>query len=503
MHLLAFSSSNKIEKKQRGKTKKKYERYMEFEDLVEPVSPTGQYFNNSTLSISILGVLESEIPIDITDAQVLSLLKDVFLPINQRFSSIMVEDKKGRKIWKKVEVFLEDHIKIPIFPSGLSPESYDECFDDYLSKLSLERFPQDKPLWEVHIFKYPTTNAAGNVIFRLHHALGDGYSIMGALLSCLQRADDPSLPLTFPSRQRSKSTNVHREKISVFSYVPKLFSSVFNTIYDVSWGILKSSLLEDDKTPIRSGNDGLEFQPTATTSMWFSLDQIKLIKTKLGVTINDVIAGITFFGARLYMQENNISQELNTKNSNSTALVLLSTRMLVDYKSVKEMTKVEAEMPWGNRFSFLHVPIPHFSECSDPLDFVFYSQKIIERKRRSFAVLVTSRLLEIMHKLKGYEAVARYIHSTLSNASMTISNIIGPVEQMALANHPVKGLYYTVAGSPQGLDISVISYMGKLRVTFGVKKGHIDCHKFKSCMENAFHIIFKSSQKNPTKDKFN
>ncbi|KAH7533339.1 hypothetical protein FEM48_Zijuj04G0120400 [Ziziphus jujuba var. spinosa] len=44
---------------------------------------------------------------------------------------------------------------------------------------------------------------------------------------------------------------------------------------------LKSSLLEDDKTPIRSGNDGIEFQPTEIASMSFSLDQIKLIKTKL------------------------------------------------------------------------------------------------------------------------------------------------------------------------------------------------------------------------------
>lgn len=62
---------------------------MEFEEeILEPVSPTGQYLNSSVLSLSILGVLESEIPID--DSQTLSLLRDLFLPINSRFSSIMV-----------------------------------------------------------------------------------------------------------------------------------------------------------------------------------------------------------------------------------------------------------------------------------------------------------------------------------------------------------------------------------------------------------------------------
>lgn len=57
-------------------------------EVTAPVSPTGQYFNSSVLSICILAVLESEVPID--DSLTMTLLKDVFLPINPRFSSIMV-----------------------------------------------------------------------------------------------------------------------------------------------------------------------------------------------------------------------------------------------------------------------------------------------------------------------------------------------------------------------------------------------------------------------------
>ena len=53
-----------------------------------PASPSAQYFNSSALSISIIAVLESEVPIN--DEHAMSLLKDVFLPINPRFSSIMV-----------------------------------------------------------------------------------------------------------------------------------------------------------------------------------------------------------------------------------------------------------------------------------------------------------------------------------------------------------------------------------------------------------------------------
>jgi len=58
------------------------------EEQDEPVSPMGQYFNSSALCIYIVGVLEFEVPIH--DLQTFTLIKDVFLPINPRFSSIMV-----------------------------------------------------------------------------------------------------------------------------------------------------------------------------------------------------------------------------------------------------------------------------------------------------------------------------------------------------------------------------------------------------------------------------
>lgn len=169
---------------------------------------------------------------------------------------------------------IEDHVSVPTFPSNLSLESYDKYFDDYISRLAIERFSQDRPLWEVHCFKYPTSNAAGTMIFNIHHALGDGYSLMSALLSCLQRADYPSLPLTFPSRRRSSKPKSE-------SFMSKLFSSVSSTISD----LLNRRMDEDELTPIRSGNDGIEFQPIAVSTVTFSLYQIKLIKTRLGVGV--------------------------------------------------------------------------------------------------------------------------------------------------------------------------------------------------------------------------
>ncbi|KAK7817325.1 o-acyltransferase wsd1 [Quercus suber] len=337
---------------------------MELKEGLEPASPNAQYFNSSVLSVSIIGVMQSEVPIETNEARTISLLNDVFLPINTRFSSIMVmlstflniennmilssfssfmkyinawkvkwlkeglqpaspnaqyfnssvlsvsiigvmqseyqlkstkrvKDRKGEKQWKRVEVKLEEHVNFPIFPTGLLPSSYDEYLEDYISNIAMEHFSQNKPLWEIHIVKYPTSNAAGTIIFKLHHALGDGYSLMGALLSCLQRADNPSLPLTFPSHQRAK---LESGRESVWGRVSQLCSFSFNSVSDFGWSMLKSTLVEDDRTPIRSGAEGVEYQPIMVSNMIFSMDCIKHIKAKLGVRKNLNITIVSYMG---------------------------------------------------------------------------------------------------------------------------------------------------------------------------------------------------------------
>ncbi|KAH9743002.1 diacylglycerol O-acyltransferase [Citrus sinensis] len=420
------------------------------EVVAEPVSPIGQYFNSSTLSISILAVLELEVPFD--DSLAIPLLKDIFLPINPRFSSIMVVEKNGVKHWKSVEVKLKNHVYVPNFPVGMSQQFYDKCLQDYLSKLSAEQMPQSQPLWEVHIVKYPTSNAASSVIFKLHHALGDGFSLMGALLSCLQRADDPSRPLTFPSVRMRPDINGS----SIFKNVPKFFNTVFNTASDFCWSMIKSSLIEDDKTPIRSGSAAAGWLPITITTMTFPLHQIKQIKDNLGAVMNQ-----------------------ESTNLHSTAVVLLNTRMFKSISSIKEMVKPGSEAPWGNHFSFLHISVPQLTnaEVQNPLKFIQKAQEIIQSKRSSFGAYLTAKLLETVKKLRGHETAAKFIHGSLNNSSLAITNMMGPVEKMALANHPIKGLYFMVAGSPQSLVVTIVTYMGNLRVSLGTEEGFIDSPK--------------------------
>ncbi|WOL20530.1 O-acyltransferase WSD1-like [Canna indica] len=460
----------------------------------EPVSPTGQYFNSSVLSISVLAIFESDIAID--DSPTMWTLENVFLPIHPRFSSIMVKDERGVRQWKRVSVNLADHVNVPVFPAGL--QTYDEQTRDYISHIALGHFPATRPLWDLHIIKYPTKQAAGTIVFRLHHALGDGYSLMSALFACVRRADDPSLPLTYPSSSSSSSSSLGAATCGgwrcAWRTVPRALSVCMNTLRDFGWGLLKSNFLEDDRSPLRSAAVGVEFRPVEISTISFSLDDIKQIKEKLGGTVNDVIAGIIFYGSQLYLrQAKSTTRGSSKKNAERmTALILLNTRLSASYRPLQEMNKPYSSDPWGNNFGFLHVSIPTCSHW-DPLSFVHNAREIIKAKKRSFAVFLIAKMLETIRKLRGAEAAARYIYSTLQNTSMTITNMIGPMEQMIIAGHPVKSISFLTVGSPQSLTISIVSYMGNLKVTMGSEKGFIDSGLLVSCMKKSFQNILKEA----------
>ncbi|KAL1819770.1 hypothetical protein ACET3Z_014639 [Daucus carota] len=248
--------------------------------------------------------------------------------------------------------------------------------------------------------------------------------------------------------------------------------------------------MEDDLTPIRSNHvGGVEFRPLAITNMAFSLDQIKKVTAKLKVTINDVMTGAILLGVRMYME----AEDKKSGNANSTALAVLNTRDIDGYKSVGEMLKPKAKMPWGNQCTFLHLPMPKLTNLHDPLDFVFQTQRTVKRLKNNYAVFLNSQFLNISRKLIGAEATSKFFHGTMKNSSMCISNMIGPIEQMALAKHPVHGLYFTASGLPQSLVVTLLSYVGTLRATIAVEKGFIDLDKLKVFIQKAYDIIFEAA----------
>ncbi|KAI3942726.1 hypothetical protein MKW92_053916 [Papaver armeniacum] len=454
--------------------------------LEQPMSPSSQCFNTSILCYSILAFLEFES--EIIDSKISQHLQKLLPILNPRFTSIVLRNDDGTQRWRKLNVDMvhldEDHIKVAEFPKGLTPKDYDKHLEDYAFAIHKEGFPEGKPLWQVHLIKYPTSNAVSTLIFKLHHVLGDGYSLMGILLSCLQRVDDPSLPITFPT-----STKLLKKNKRNCSQGLKFVSVCWNTVLDFGDSVIQSMLGEDDKTVIRSGKPGLESEPISISSISLSLQDISLVKSKVNGTVNDIVVGIIFYGIRLYMRK--MGQE--SKDAKRVrAFVVVNTRMLAGYQSVEEMAKANT---YGHRISCfpLRVPTSGNVEKMNPMDFVLKAKKTMRRKKHSLAVFLTGGLLHWMGKIKGAEGISSFIYKNSKKTSLGISNLVCPREKTAMAGHPVKGFYFAVMGTPRSLGIYIMSYMDKLRLVVTAEKEFIDSELLVSCMKEAFQNIYEAS----------
>jgi len=155
-----------------------------------------------------------------------------------------------------------------------------------MSKIANEQLREDKPLWEVHIFNYPTTKAAGTILFKLHHALGDDYSFMATFLSITQSADNPSLPIKLPSSKSVESTSTK----GMVKRLSQTASVVLKSAFDFGWSFMKSSVMPDEQTPLRSGHEDVGFRPMSIINVSLSLDSIKEVKNELKVVRPDLFS---------------------------------------------------------------------------------------------------------------------------------------------------------------------------------------------------------------------
>ncbi|RZC86192.1 hypothetical protein C5167_007377 [Papaver somniferum] len=487
------------------------------EETSPPVSPLSQSFNSTTISLNIFAIFELETPI--TEFEVLKFLLNHFLPSSIRFSSIMEKNWKGIVRWRKVDVQVEDHLIVPTFPLGLTSERYDNYLREYLSKICCENFSDDKPLWEVHLVKYPSLSGACTMIFKLSHAIGDGYSFIRVFFMSFGRADKSSTPLTFPrvtlikSQQRDDGNRL----IGLGKKLFELMHKCTNTSFDVMETLLRTTYYEDRPSAIRSETSAkgkMElFRPLNIHSLTLSLERVKKVKTKLGATMNDVIIGLLSYIIHLYAVRKNKNMDQYGEdglkkdsinggtNTSMTICVTLNMRIFKGFTNIEDMIRADA---WGNHTRLLFTPLPTSRNLEEvnPLDFIFKAKDIMDRKKKSMIFyLIDSLFLKAAMWAKGQKGLDGLLYSSFKNTSTFISSVIGPKEQMAIMNHPVSSFYYFMSGIPQSITFTSVSCMEQLKLVVTMEKGFIDSELFISCMDEAFENIFQATFGNhPGKD---
>ncbi|XP_076905070.1 wax ester synthase/diacylglycerol acyltransferase 11-like [Bidens hawaiensis] len=469
------------------KNRETFEGFKNGEDHDQPLSPMAQLFHEPGSNVYIIGILGTKTKIrpDVFKEN----LVHTFLK-NRRFSSLQVMDKdNGCMKWIPTHVNIDDeevddHVIIPeLNPNMESPEKF---IEDYISNLSKSHIENTKPLWDLHILDIKTLETEGTCVFRFHHSLGDGMSLMNLLLACTRKVSDPKALPTLPRNNKSGVAKV----ASLWSRLRVLWNSFVALLTFV----LTAMYLQDTKTPMK-GSKGVEHRARRFVVRSVSLDDIKFVKRAMNVTLNDVVLRVTQAGFYRYLRGR--YNELDNQSDDIPDNMRFRATFFFNLRAttrIDDFTDTDAVGTWGNKIGYSLLPFDiRFKK--NPLDYVRDAKAIVEHKKASLEPLFTYFFTKLLIMLFGIKAAGKLNHKVFYNTTLWFSDVPGPQEEITFFGHKVAYIAPSCYGQPNALMIHVVSYMDKVIFILSADEETIpDPHKLCNDLEDSLRDIKASVQ---------
>ncbi|CAL9050441.1 unnamed protein product [Musa banksii] len=212
---------------------------------------------------------------------------------------------------------------------------------------------------------------------------------------------------------------------------------------------------------------------------------IKDVKNAMHCTVNDVLVGVTSAGLSRYLirRYNQLPSNIRLRSTllvnirpipgihaNQPPLFLrFSDQLLL---ALAELTEGrDGETKWGNFIGYTILPFS-IMRCKNPLDYIRRAKATADRKN-SLEAIFTYKGAELIVKCFGIKAAAALCRRVLSNTTLSISNMIGPVEEIVFYDHPLVYLALSVFGHPQALTVHFQSYVNTMKIVLTVDEAVI------------------------------
>ncbi|KAL0741513.1 hypothetical protein Bca4012_083026 [Brassica carinata] len=345
----------------------------------EPLSPMARVFQlpgNDCCIITFIGC-KTKINAEVIRS---GLKENVFK--HPRFSSKLSGDGLS---WIKTQVNIEDHIFVADYrDQNEIAEDGERFVEDYVSRLTMLPLDKSRPLWDIHILNVKTSDA--------------------------------------------DATTSHRDKASTIRAL-KHRRRVYNKD-KISWF--------DIKTPLK-GDVGVESSPKKFCHRIVSLDDLRVIKEAMSMTINDVLLGVTQAALSRYL--NNFPGKIRL-----TAGVFVNLRSDTGIQPLADMmAKNNSKCRWGNYFSSISFPISVRLEA-DPLVYLSKAKSTMDRKKHSLLPALAFSSTEFIFNTFGAKLGGTLLKRLVSNTTTFISNMIGPADEISFHGHPIAYIAPSVYG---------------------------------------------------------
>ncbi|MCL7027718.1 hypothetical protein MKW94_004248 [Papaver nudicaule] len=457
----------------------------------EPVTPAGRLFLQEEINTVINCVIGLKHPIN--EETIKTEMKNSVMLQHPRFRSLLVRDQKGREYWKRTnDLNIDKHIFLvkdveKIYGQG------EDCKNDeastimavnsYLADLSVSTpLDIDKPLWELHLLKEQKC-----AILRIHHALGDGISLMSLVLAMCRNVDHDQLP-TIPNSSTEKDNSKSTNGSSMGRNVWKLLMALWCTMVYAMELLLRTLFVKDAETKI-SGGSGVELWPRKAATAMFKLDDLKSVKHAMpNTTINDVLFGVISAGLSRYLDYHKPSNSESQEGLRITGLAMVNLRKQPGLQDMSVLVKNKfVSSWWGNKFGFILLPIYHHTNVdNDPLQYVKRAKAMLDKKKLSLEAHFSYAIGNLVMSLLGPKLAMMLNYRVVCNTSFSISNVVGPQEEIMFGGNPITSFRVTSTSLPHALTMHMVSYAGKAKMQILVAKDIIPDPQFLAkCFEDA------------------
>ena len=375
--------------------------------------------------------------------RVLALLKHR-LCAHLRFRSRVVEAAVGLPYWSEVlDLKMDDHL---IYEELADPSP--QVLMERVGELMGQPLDRSRPLWEFRVFPQAHTGVAGEsaaMLVRLHHAIGDGISLMRVLLNLADLSPNEPWPTPGEAAPSPVLTLWERARRMTERWLHRGHDLLLHPGqgYEVSKSLARVLALPPDVAHPLRGNLGPAKR--ACASLPLELDEVKRRCKRVGCTINDLLMG-ALAGA--------LGKTLSRRMA------------LPDEMELRAVVPVDLRggdsRELSNRFGlvFLRLPVG----CTDPAERLQRTRKNMLELKNSPEALVTYELLSAVGATPR-EWEAAIINWFGDKASAVVTNLPGPRQPLYLGNARIESVMYWVPQSGHlALGISFLSYAGRIRL---------------------------------------
>lgn len=366
--------------------------------------------------------------------------------------------KKNKPTWCEDELFdLEAHILQITLPN---PGNYEQL-QKIVSELISKPLDEKKPLWQAHIIQ--NYHGGSAIVWRLHHAIGDGIALVKVIFSLTGTTRMESLKIdTLPIEEGNFENQKHtiKEEVSQMIHTSKdLYHQGQELIKNPtqmkdalkeSWNITKElgKLFFGPSVTNTIYKGQLSFSKKVAWSDALSLQDIKQIRLQHHATINDILLALITGAIRRHLIKH--QQPLNR-----------GIRIVVPVNMRKSNEKIKVH----NKIGMLSIELPvHIKNVNERIAHIVEKTALL---KNSIEPVLIYNLLHILADITPTNIERKFSNFIGTKIAGVVTNVPGPKTAIYFAGNQVKDIMFWVPQtSPLGIGVSIISYNN--RVCLGI-----------------------------------